>query len=308
MNTDQPSTSEAKIPSTSLRALAWGAVLIVGVPQIVYRLFVPVAPGEEIYSTWLASVQALVLAACWVVTWVWPTVKSLRGFVLVALAICVGMFLIIPFIRETAVWRSWWRQAGWGIALVVGRLMVNLVMIALLALSLIGSGIGWRELFLVRGNANAPAEPTRLLLLKEPTPWKRIIRQFLPIYIIIVLIVMGIQVIPISRRFSQIWIYLPAIFVAAAINAFGEEFEFRSMPLAHLEPVLGPGLAIILAAVIFGLPHYFGEPGGPFGALLAGYLGWIAAKSMIETRGFVWAFLLHFVGDFIMYCSWAMLV
>ncbi len=307
MNTDQPSTPEVEIPSTSLRALAWGAILIVGVPQVVYRLFVPVVSGEAPYSTWLASVQALVLAAFWVVTWVWPTVKSLRGFVLVTLAICVGMFLILPLIEETAVWRNWWHQASWGVALVVGRLMVNLVMMALLALTLIGSGIGRRELFLVRGTPNAPGEPTRLLLLKEPTPWNLIIRRFLPVYIIIVLIVMGIQVVPISRQFSQILVYLPAIVIAAAINAFGEEFEFRSMPLACLEPVLGPGLAVILTAVMFGLLHYFGEPGGPSGVLLAGYLGWIAAKSMIETRGFVWAFLIHFVGDFVIYCSWAML-
>jgi hypothetical protein len=41
---------------------------------------------------------------------------------------------------------------------------------------------------------------------------------------------------------------------------------------------------------------------------LAGYLGWIAAKSMIETRGFVWVFLIHFIGDFIIYSFWAMLV
>jgi hypothetical protein len=39
---------------------------------------------------------------------------------------------------------------------------------------------------------------------------------------------------------------------------------------------------------------------------LAMYLGWIAAKSMIETRGFVWAFLIHFIGDFIVYAFWAM--
>jgi membrane protease YdiL (CAAX protease family) len=307
VNSDQPSTPQGEIPSTSLRALAWGAVLIVSVPQLVYRLFVPVVPGEAIYSTWLASVQALVLTACWVVTWVWPPVKSLRGFVLATLAICVGMFLINPLVDETAVWRNWWHQAAWGVALVVGRLKVNLVMIALLALSLIGSGIGRRELFLARGSPNAPAEPTRLLLLKEPTPWNRIIRSFLPFYLIITLIVMGIQVSPISRRFSQIWIYLPAIVLAAAINAFGEEFAFRSMPLVRLEPVFGPGLAVILSAVMFGLVHYFGQPGGPFGALLAGYLGWIAAKSMVETRGFVWAFLIHFLGDLIIYCFWAML-
>ena len=308
MNTNQSSTPEVEVPNTNLKALAWGVILIVSVPQIIYRLFVPVVPGEPIYSTWLACVQAVVLTAFWVVTWVWPTVKSLRGFVLATLVICVGMFLIIPFIKETAVWRNWWQQASWGVALVVGMLMVHLVLITLLALTLIGSGIGRRELFLVRGNPNAPGQPTRLLNMKEPEPWNRIVRTFLPVYIIISLIIMGIQVLPFSRQFSQVLIFLPAIVIASAINAFGEEFEFRSMSLVRLEPVFGPGLAIIMAAVMFGLLHYFGQPGGPFGVLLTGYLGWIAAKSMIETRGFVWAFLIHFVGDFIIYSFLAMLV
>jgi len=144
-------------------------------------------------------------------------------------------------------------------------------------------------------------------MMKEPEPWNIIFRNFIVVYIIILLVYWGMQVIAVSPRISQVFIYLPAILIAAAINAFGEEFEFRSMPLVRLEPVFGPGQAIIMAAVMFGLMHYFGDPGGPIGVLLAGYLGWIAAKSMIETRGFVMAFVIHFVGDFFIYCFWAML-
>jgi membrane protease YdiL (CAAX protease family) len=174
---------------------------------------------------------------------------------------------------------------------------------------MIGSGIGRRELFLVRGNPSAPGQPSRLLpgILNEPKPWNRVVRQWLPYYVIIVGIVLVLQVRPNVSQISQALIFLPAIVVAAAINAFGEEFEFRSVLLARLEPVLGPQSAILMASVVFGLMHYFGAPGGPFGVVLAGYLGWIAAKSMIETRGFVWAFLIHFIGDFIIYCFWAML-
>ena len=103
-----------------------------------------------------------------------------------------GLFLIIPFIKETAVWRNWYQHASWGIALVVGTLMVHLVLIALLALILVGSRIGRRELFLVRGNPNAPGHPTRLLNMKEPAPWNHIVRKFLPVYIIIAVIIMGV--------------------------------------------------------------------------------------------------------------------
>jgi hypothetical protein len=39
---------------------------------------------------------------------------------------------------------------------------------------------------------------------------------------------------------------------------------------------------------------------------LAAYLGWIAAKSMVETGGFVWALLIHTIGDFMLYFFIAM--
>ncbi|MGB2965144.1 MAG: hypothetical protein WBB69_14280 [Anaerolineales bacterium] len=63
-----------------------------------------------------------------------------------------------------------------------------------------------------------------------------------------------------------------------------------------------------MAAGLFGLMHYFGSPGGVFGVLLAGYLGWLAAKSMIETQGFVWAMVIHTLGDFVIYLFFAMSV
>jgi membrane protease YdiL (CAAX protease family) len=304
----QSSTREVKASRTNLTALAWGVIIIVSIPQIIYRLLVPGVPGEPYNPIWLACTQAFVLMVLWVVTWVWPTVKPLRGFVLAILAICVGTFFIIPYIDESVARLKWIQQASWWVRLVAGRLEVHLVQVTLMALTLIGSGIGRRELFLVRGNPNAPGQPTRLLLgiLKEPKPWNRIVREWLPYYVIILGIVLILQVRPNVSQISQALIFLPAIIIAAAINAFGEEFEFRSVLLARLEPVLGPQPAILMASGVFGLMHYFGAPGGPFGVLLAAYLGWIAAKSMIETRGFVWAFLIHFIGDFILYAFWAM--
>jgi membrane protease YdiL (CAAX protease family) len=248
----------------------------------------------------------VVLAVLWAATWVWSAVKPLRGFVLALLAYWVGIFLILPFIVEGAAWSNWKQQASWGVRLVANRLQDTLIPVALMALTLIGSGIGRRELFLVRGNPSAPAQPTRLLLQKKTTPWNRVVREWLPVYVIIVVILEVILVRPGVSQITQALIYLPAIVIGAAINAFAEEFMFRSVVLARLEPVLGPQQAIWMAAGLFGLMHYFGDPGGPQGVLLAAYLGWIAAKSMIETRGFVWAFLIHFVGNVIVYAFWAM--
>jgi hypothetical protein len=306
MNTIPPSTQGVEAPRGKLTALAWGTILFLSVPQIILHLFGQDVPGGPLGLTWLEWARVVVLAVLWAVTWVWSTVKPLRGFVLALLAFWVGKMLIEPFVFERAVWSNWMQQASWGVWVVADRLENRLIPVALMALTLIGSGIGRRELFLVRGNPSAPAQPTRLLQGKRSMPWNLVVRGWLPYYVIILAIVVGIQVRPDVSQILRALIYLPAILIGAAINAFAEEFIFRSMVLARLEPVLGPRQAILMAAGLFGLMHYFGWPGGPIGVLLAGYLGWIAAKSMIETRGFVWAFSIHFIGDVIIYAFWAM--
>jgi membrane protease YdiL (CAAX protease family) len=306
----QLSTQAEKAPPKVLSAVAWGTILVLSAPQIVLNLLGQEAAGLWLGLTWLEWTQVVVLAVLWAVTWIWPIVKPLRGFALALLAYFAWLYVFHPFVVESAAWSRWVEQDSWGVRLVADRLGTHLLPVALMALTLVGSGIGRRELFLVRGNPRAPGEPTRLLLyiLKEPKPWNRVVGQWLPYFVIITTIVLGIQVRPNVSQITQALIYLPAIIIGAAINSFAEEFEFRSMLLARLEPVMGPHQAILMAATLFGLLHYFGTPGGPFGALLAWYLGWIAAKSMIETRGFVWAFLIHFAGDCIIYAFWAMSV
>ena len=311
MSTDQSSTQEVEAPNTQLKTLAWGVILIVSIPQIIVHLLGWTVPKGPLGLSWLVWAQVIVLAVLWAVTWVWPAVKPLRGFALALLAYWVGVYLIIAFMFTEwgEGWSNWTEQASWGVWLVADRLVNTLIPIVLMALTLIGSGIGRRELFLVRGDPSASAQPTRLMrgILDESKPWNRVVREWLPYYIIILGIVLVIQVRPDVSQVMQALIFLPAIVIGAAINAFAEEFTLRSMLIARLEPVLGSQQAILMPAALFGLLHYFGSPGGPFGTLLAAYLGWIAAKSMVETRGIVWAFAIHFIGDFILYVFWAML-
>ncbi len=96
--------------------------------------------------------------------------------------------------------------------------------------------------------------------------------------------------------------FLPWILLVAALNAANEEFQFRNILLAHLRNVIPPGEAVLLTAVLFGLGHYYGQPSGPIGVVMAGFAGWIWARSMIETRGSAWAFFIHFVQDIVIYC------
>jgi membrane protease YdiL (CAAX protease family) len=305
MNNSHSTSPVINVPNSKLSVFAWVAMLIVGMPTIILRLLIRDIPPEPITPVWMAWTQLAILVVFLAVTWIWPTFKPLRGFILALVAFWVGSLFIEPCVYNGTAWSTWIEPASWGIWL-IATFGTRLFTVALMALTLIGSGIGRRELFLVRGNPNAPCQPSRLLFMKEPEPWNRFARNFLLIVVIIMVIVVGIQVGPDVTRFSNLLIYLPAIVVAAAINAFAEEFELRSMLLSRLQPVLGSQQSMLISAVLFGLLHYFGWPSGAIGVLLAGYFGWIAAKSMIETRGFMLAFFIHFVGDFIIYSIWAM--
>jgi hypothetical protein len=57
----------------------------------------------------------------------------------------------------------------------------------------------------------------------------------------------------------------------------------------------------MISALIFGVPHYFGVSGGLMGALMAGFLGWLLAKSIAETEGIFWAWFIHFLQDVIIF-------
>jgi membrane protease YdiL (CAAX protease family) len=264
-------------------------------------------PAEPVMPAWLSWAQAVALALLCAATWIWPTLKPLCGYVLALLAFWVGWYFIRPSILESSAWSNWVQQTSWGVALVATQVMDHVGPVVLMVLTLIGSGLGRRELFLVRGDPQALAGPTWLLPgLRKPRPWNRVILLFLPFFVVILVIVLGLQVRPGASRMLRALIFLPATVIAAAINAIGEEFEYRSMLLSRLEPAFGPRQAIVMTFVFFGVQHYYGAPSGPFGVLLSAFLGWVMAKSMIETRGIVWAFFLHFVADFLIYTFWAM--
>mgnify|MGYP003382630463 FL=1 len=83
----------------------------------------------------------------------------------------------------------------------------------------------------------------------------------------------------------------------SALNAFSEEAIFRLAIVAPLYGKLTVSTILLISAALFGVPHYFGTPSGIPGVLMAGFLGWLLALSLIETQGLLVAWALHFVQD-----------
>lgn len=96
---------------------------------------------------------------------------------------------------------------------------------------------------------------------------------------------------------------LPFSIVFALSNSFVEESITRLGVVVVLKNSFGDKAIPFVSALIFGAIHYWGNPGGIAGVVVAGFLGWFLAKSILETKGIFWAWLIHFLQDVIIFSA-----
>ncbi len=160
--------------------------------------------------------------------------------------------------------------------------------------------------FLVKGRLDAPIDRVRWLGIGAGESWKVFGWIFTTVAAVAVLFPTMLAVRPSAETLARVVPLLPAILAFAAINAFNEEVYFRASVLSTLEAVLGRQQLLLLAAVFFGLAHFlYGSPPGVVGFLMTGFLAWLIAKSMLETRGMAWPWFMHFVPDVVVFASYA---
>lgn len=153
------------------------------------------------------------------------------------------------------------------------------------------------------GRLDAPAEPVKWLDIKPTDNWAVVGRNFA----IIVSLATGAFVYFNVARGQSIEPanagLLPFILLLAAMNAFTEEAITRLSVVTALDGILPRRWIYLASALMFGLPHAFGIPGGLLGAVMAGFLGWLLAKSIAETEGMFWAWFIHFLQDVIIFAG-----
>ena len=99
------------------------------------------------------------------------------------------------------------------------------------------------------------------------------------------------------------WWFIPVALLLSFTNSFSEEIIFRFGLIAGLEKYTSNISIQIISAILFGIPHFFGNPSGPIGMIMAGVLGYILCKASIETRGISIAWAIHFIQDVIIFTA-----
>ncbi len=105
---------------------------------------------------------------------------------------------------------------------------------------------------------------------------------------------------------KQLLPYLPWILLFSLTNSFSEEVVYRLGVIVPLVGSVDTDHILLISAVAFGAPHLRGMPNGIVGTLMAGLLGWLLAKSVVETNGIFWAWFIHFLQDIVIFSAFVM--
>lgn len=178
----------------------------------------------------------------------------------------------------------------------------QLILLAVTLLSLVGSYFLNKENFLQYfsfGELSSPAKEMKLFGIKENDSW---INTGLSLSVVVSLAT-GIFMYFQLQKHTIDWSLLNQgifwIILFSLTNSFGEEMIFRLGIVSPLKGLISPMSIFTISAILFGLPHYAGMPSGVIGVIMAGVLGLVLAKSMYETNGFFWAWVIHFLQDVI---------
>lgn len=147
------------------------------------------------------------------------------------------------------------------------------------------------------GNWNAYPTDVKWLGISSVKAWWR---NALELVIVISLATGVFMYISVQHFSLEKWItYLPFIVIFSLINAFNEEIIVRFGVVGGMIDNENAQQVWLYSAVIFGIPHYWGQPSGIIGVIMASTLGWILAKMAWETQGLGLGWLIHVIQDVI---------
>lgn len=217
-------------------------------------------------------------------------------------------FIIKPYIQATDFWAGvFYTEGSTKQFHIFSSQLLRLSEALMLLLILLGAGYRRHDLFLSMGNLKAPAEPVRWMDIKENENWRDIFFTITPIISLVSIVPLYFMIKPQFQDLLSLGGQVPIIIFNASANAFYEEFISRAALLCILVPVIGKRSALAITVVFFGLGHYAGGfPNGILGVFMAGVLAYILGKSMLETRGMLYAWAIHMVLDVIVFSFIAM--
>jgi membrane protease YdiL (CAAX protease family) len=281
--------------------LAWAFVLAVSdLPDILFKSLAGRIPAGMFWTKAGILVSGLALSL------VWKKLRALAPFLFI-----FSVFFVFLGLTSRAGKTAWWigRFGGPDVSFTRGYIGIY-VLDTIVALAVIAALVIVKRrrpaFFLVKGDTAAPIRPVRWLGIREGESWKTFGWIFTLAASAAVAIPTFLAVHPNMAALGKAAALIPAVLLFAAVNAFNEEIYYRASMLSTLADVIGGNRALLAAALFFGLGHFlYGSPPGVVGFLMTAFFGWLIGKSMLETKGFLWPWFMHFVSDVVVFASYA---
>lgn len=157
--------------------------------------------------------------------------------------------------------------------------------------------------FFAPGHRSAPAAAVAWMGIAEGDSWRNVGASLTFFITLATLALTYAQFRTTRADLAALRPLVPWIMLFALSNAFSEEIIYRLGVVVPLVGSIDARYILLLSAIAFGLPHLRGIPNGIIGATMAGVLGWLLAKSVVETRGIFWAWTIHFVQDVVIFSA-----
>ena len=157
-----------------------------------------------------------------------------------------------------------------------------------------------------KGNLSASVipEPYVGIVPKKEENWSHIGRNFAVVISLVTATVIYFQILKSSDATATDMLQtLPFALLFALSNSFVEESITRVGMVVVCKDLLSDRVIAMLSGAVFGSIHFFGNPGGVTGMIVAGFLGWLLCKSILETKGIFWAWFIHFLQDVIIFSA-----
>lgn len=266
-------------------------------PEIMFREF------SGSFPVWFAVIRLMILFIASTVSQYLKHVQITKY--IIVLEVIVVFEIIIRVIFLSLIWQKTFDATtfvgNFGGAILLRTLGAIVVVITLILLFK-----SPRAVYLNKGDLSVKADEIKWLgINKESISWGKlaIISAVLISLGTIMLTIVTVTGSSTNINSANLLKHLPYVIIFALFNSLSEGIVFRSAILGALKEVLPKHQAIAIAALIFGIGHYYGAPSGILGVFMSGLLGWYMCRSMYETKGFATSWVIHFMQDVVIFST-----
>lgn len=283
----------------------YGQLIIIAVLTLIASIL-----PEIIFREWIGSVPAILsLVKLIILLLAYILFRYLKNSKISKYTLVLGVIILVEILTKFTTSSSLWQETFDRNSFVGnfgGSILLKLIGIIPVVAVLIALFRSPAEVYISKGDLSIKADEIKWLgIRKHMISWRKlaIISALCISTGTVLLTIFTVTGISAKINTDNLMKYIPFVVIFALLNSLCEGIVYRSAILGSLKNVLPKNQLMIIAAMIFGIAHYYGAPSGIVGVIMSFLLGWYLCRSMYETKGFVSSWIIHFMQDIVIFAT-----